>query len=330
MPRTFFALFLTGLLLTSGSGQCQSKPKPAAAKPLASKPAATHNIQTVFIILMENHNWTGDGWIDIKENPQAPYINNTLLPMASHAENYFNPPKLHPSLPNYLWLEAGTNFGILNDATPARNSQSTTRHLVTLLKDAGIPWKAYQEDIDGKTCPLVDEGPKDESNSLLYAPKHNPFVYFDDVTGKQNPNSPYCIAHIRPYSELAIDLSSNKVARYNFITPNLCNDMHDSCKNGNIPNGDTWLSQNVPTILNSDAYKTGGALFIVWDEADEGDGPIGMIVLSPFAKGGGYSNQIHYTHGSTLRTLQEIFAVKPFLGDANNQKDLSDLFKVFP
>jgi len=82
-------------------------------------------------------------------------------------------------------------------------------------------------------------------------------------------------------------------------------------------------------ILNSAAYQT-GAVFITWDEAATGDGPIGMIVLSPFAKGAGYQNSIHYTHGSTLRTFQEIFGVTPFLGDAANQTDLSDLFAVFP
>ena len=94
--------------------------------------------------------------------------------------------------------------------------------------------------------------------------------------------------------------------------------------------GDTWLSNNVPTILNSAAYQNGGALFITWDEAGTGDGPIGMIVLSPFAKGGGYSNSIHYTHGSTLRTFQEIVGVLPLLGDAANETDLSDLFTIFP
>jgi phosphatidylinositol-3-phosphatase len=301
-----------------------------AAAPNGPLEAMPHHIQTVFIILMENHNWTGDGNLDIKGNAQAPYINNTLLPMASHAEKYYNPPNLHPSLPNYLWLEAGTNFGILNDGLPSQNSQAGTQHLVTLLKNAGISWKAYQENSDGSSCPLVNEGPRDQSGSQLYAPKHDPFVYFDDVTGNQNPNSSYCIAHVRPYSELATDLQNNTVARYNFITPNLCDDMHDSCADGNIPNGDTWLSQNVPAILNSAAYQKGGALFITWDEADEGDGPIGMIVLSPFAKGGGYSNQIHYTHGSTLRTMQEIFDVMPFMGDAAKETDLWDLFQLFP
>ena len=60
---------------------------------------------------MENHNWS-----DIKGNASAPYINTTLLPQASYAQQYYNPPGIHPSLPNYLWLEAGTNFGISNDA----------------------------------------------------------------------------------------------------------------------------------------------------------------------------------------------------------------------
>jgi len=189
-----------------------------AATPNGSATARPHHIQTVFIILMENHNWTGDGTLDIKGNPQAPYINNTLLPIASHAESYYNPPNLHPSLPNYLWLEAGTNFGILNDGLPSQNSQNTTQHLVTFLKNAGFSWKAYEENINGTDCPLVNEGPVDPNGSQLYAPKHDPFVYFDDVTSNQNPNSAYCIAQVRPYTELAADLQNNTVARYNFIT----------------------------------------------------------------------------------------------------------------
>jgi len=297
-----------------------------AATSVAGANAQTHSIKTVFIILMENHNWTGakKGGQNIKGNPDAPYINNTLLPMASNAEQYFNQPGIHPSLPNYLWLEAGTNFGILNDNPPSANSQSTTQHLVTFLTSANISWKAYEEDISGTVCPLTD--------FMNYAVSHDPFVYFDDVTGNQDPNSSNCIAHVRPYTELATDLANGTVAQYNFITPNLCDDMHDRCKplRNSIKQGDTWLSNNVPTILNSAAYQNGGALFITWDEAGTGDGPIGMIVLSPLAKGGGYSNTIHYTHGSTLRTFQEIFGVSPFLGDAANETDLSDLFATFP
>jgi len=164
------------------------------------------NIKTVFIILMENHNWTGGkGRTSIKGNPSAPYINNTLLPMASHAEQYFNPTGIHPSLPNYLWLEAGTNFSILDDNPPSVNSQPTTQHLVTFLNNANISWKAYEEDISGAVCPLTD--------TLEYAVKHDPFVYFDDVTDNRSPSSAYCISHVRPYSELANDLANNTVAR---------------------------------------------------------------------------------------------------------------------
>ena len=44
----------------------------------------------------------------------------------------------------------------------------------------------------------------------------------------------------------------------------------------------------------------------------------------------GYSNTIAYNHGSTLRTVQEIFGVTPLLGDAANATNLGDLFRSFP
>jgi hypothetical protein len=276
-------------------------------------------IQAVFIILMENQDWAS-----IKNNPSAPYINTTLLPMASHAEQYFNPPNIHPSEPNYLWLEAGTNFGILDDNPPVQNHQGSTSHLVTLLEAGGLSWRAYEEDITGDVCPLVDLYP--------YAVRHDPFVLFDDVTLANDANAVPCITHVRPYAELQGDLNSNTLARYNFITPNLCDDMHDSCAPLSDPvrQGDLWLSTEVPKILASQAYANNGALFITWDEGEGDDGPIGMIVLSPQAKGGGYANSVHYTHSSTLRTFQEIFGVGPLLGDAANATDLRDLFAAFP
>ena len=98
-----------------------------------------------------------------------------------------------------------------------------------------------------------------------------------------------------------------------------------------MANGDQWLANAVPQILASQAYADGGVIIITWDEGEHhNDGPIGLIVLSPNAKGGGYSNTIHYTHSSTLRTVQEIFGVVPLLGDAANATDLSDLFVTFP
>ncbi len=283
-------------------------------------PKVQSRIKHVFIIVMENHNW-----VDIWNSSSAPYINKTLLPQASFAEQYYNPPGIHPSEPNYLWLEAGTNFGILHDGTPATDHQNTQDHLTSYLSKAGVSWKAYEEGISGNYCPLSDSG--------LYAVRHDPMLFFDDVTNSNNPHSTNCIAHIRPFQELKSDLQYGNIAQYNFITPDLCHDMHNmtGCSTQDpILNGDTWLAQQVPLILASQSYKDGGALFITWDESESGDQPIGMIVLSPFAKGGGYFNTIHYTHSSTLRTIQEIFGVQTFLGDAAKSNDLRDLFKVFP
>jgi hypothetical protein len=190
------------------------------------------------------------------------------------------------------------------------------------LFNAGISWRTYQEDINGTSVPLTATN--------LYVPKHNPFVYFDDVTGTNSPTYPYGISHHRPLSEFATDLASNTVARYNFITPNVCHDMHDTCAplNNSLLQGDQWLGSFVPGILNSQAYRDNGALFIVWDEGNDEsvDPAIGMILMSPLAKGGGYACTNVYTHSSLLRTCQEILGVGPLLGDAANAENLSDLF----
>lgn len=282
----------------------------------ANATTVLQSIQTVFIIPMENYNWS-----TIHSSAYAPYINNTLLPSGAHAEQYYNPPGMHPSLPNYLWLEAGTNFGVTADILPSAGGQNTTNHLCAYLKAAGISWRSYDEDICGCNCPL--------SNTNLYAPRHNPIVYFYDVTNTNNASSATCSSNVRPFAQLATDLQDNTVARFNWVVPNLCDDMHNSsgCGSTNrILNGDTWLANNLPAILRSPAYTNNGLVVIVWDEgAGTSDGPIGCIVLSPLGKKN-YSNSIHYTHSSLLRTFQNIFNVRPYLGDAANSTDLSDLF----
>jgi len=288
-------------------------PTPAASSSLPG------GLKTVFVIVMENHNWSS-----IKGSADAPYINHTLLSMGAHAEQYYNPPSVHPSEPNYIWLEAGSNLGIGDDSDPGSNHQSTKRHLVTLLKQAGITWKAYVQGISGTSCPLTSTG--------NYAPKHVPFLYFDDVTGVNNPNSTYCVQHVRPYGELAGDLQHNTVPRYVFITPDLCHDMHTDCAplNNQVRQGDTWLSHQVPRILHSAAYQNGGVVFIVWDEGEGGsDGPIGLIALSSQARQG-YTGAAHYTHSSLLRTVQAILGVTPLLGEATHAADLGALFSAAP
>jgi phospholipase C len=315
---------------------------------LAGMPTLSHaqmsQVKTVFLIILENHNWTGNdagasfGDPDIKGNPLAPYINGPLLKTAAHAEQYFNPPGNHPSQPNYLWLQAGTNFGVLADTQPGQPQLFTHKHLTRLLDEAGISWKNYAEPDFGS--PSYDVCPLDFT---FLDVEHLGIVYFNDVNDGLNPLSPVCISHVVPYDYFATDLANNTVAQYNLINPNVCHQGHEGispCDSrepaDNTLRSDQWLMKNVPLILESKAYKEGGAIFITWDEAEDNgqfsDGPIPMFILSPFAKGGGkkaFSNSIHYDHSSMLKTIEEIFGVTPLLGAAADPQtnDLSDLFQ---
>ena len=100
--------------------------------------------------------------------------------MASSCNQYYNPPNRHPSEGNYIWLEAGTNYGVVDNNNPAINHLNTTNHLVAQLRNSGISWKTYQEDIIGTVVPLT------AING--YVPRHNPFVFFDDITGTNDPD----------------------------------------------------------------------------------------------------------------------------------------------
>jgi hypothetical protein len=279
---------------------------------------SSHGIKTAFVILMENHNWS-----EIRGNPSARYINEVLLPASASAEDYHDNPKhVHPSEPNYIWMEAGDNLAIRDNDDPDENYRNTRKHLVSLLQTAGVPWKSYQQGISGRRCPLEEEG--------SYAPKHNPMVFFSDVTDHNDERSANCIAHVRPETELATDLANGSVSGYVFITPDMCHNMHDACASKNqIKNGDDFLAMEIPKIQASAAYRDGGAIFVTWDEGEGGNFPIGMIVLSPLAKAG-YVTRTPFSHSSFLRTVQEIFAVEPLLRDAKNATSLAEMFTAYP
>ena len=100
-------------------------------------------------------------------------------------------------------------------------------------------------------------------------------------------------------------------------------------------------------IMSSDAYKNHGVIVIWWDESESdgvaGDNPddanhtIGEIVISdrahPNVNGLPYASPVTFTHSSDLRTWQNVFRAGlpgpggPYIGDAANANDLSDLFK---
>ena len=376
---------------------------------LSGSIVVAQEIKTVFVIAMENHNWTQPanqftgGIQQIYQNLNAPFINSLVNGTAyavvngsvvhiseqvAYASAYHNVlatpsgnnPHIHPSEPNYLWAEAGTNFGVFNDNDPfspnGATNHNTTQHLVSFLTAAGKTWKSYQEDIDlttvgGQlvnvplprdqwTVPLVSSSGTfapgsfnayNGSNQFNYAAKHNPMVFFTDTNGGNDtsPANPFS-GQYAPLPQLLTDLANDSVADYNWITPDQYNDMHTGLTGGykgltgdaaKIRQGDDFLSQIIPVIMASEAYKNHGVIVIWFDESesdgvagDNGDDfnhTVGEIIISARAHenvgGLPYASPLNLTHSSDLRTLQEIFHAGPFLGDAVNATDLSDLFQ---
>ncbi|HVU49277.1 MAG TPA: alkaline phosphatase family protein [Polyangia bacterium] len=302
-------------LAACGAGGNTSGSTVEVCRPLTTttpaRPAAWKG--TVFTIVMENKSYG-----DIIGSPSAPYLNQ-LVKTSAVAAGYHDS-YVHPSEPNYIWMVAGENFGILDDADPnASNVITSESHLVDQLERAGLTWKSYQESM-GAPCGLTSHG--------TYAAKHDPFVYFADVNGwdgsKFAPGA-RCTEHVVDYSQLAVDLASGQVPDYVFITPNLQNDMHD----GSIATGDACLAAQVPKLLASDAFKNGGALFILWDEGSSQSDDPPFIAVSPNAKPG-FVSQTTYDTSSFLLTVQSMLGVEalPCAAQPGAVSAMNDLFTV--
>jgi hypothetical protein len=374
-------------------------------------PSINPLIGNVFYIEMENHNLTQPSSVTSPQqllgNPAAPYLNSLMTlgdpnaAQTSYASNYynvlFNDPSvsIHPSEPNYVWQEAGLGSTNptqppYNDADPYANTPNNivnAPNLSALLQNAGIPWKAYAEDIDlVPTSGTVNQpGPNaltstvadpsqwtvptssfsgtspdytnayNGSNQYDYAVKHVGQPFFTATNGGTStapdfsPSNPEA-RYYAPLQQLQTDLNNNTLARYSQITPDQFNDMHSSLNTDFTYNGvtyahntdqeavalgDNFLSQIVPTIMASQAYKNNGAIVIWYDETEGGNTTsftIPEIVISPLAKGNAYNSTLAYTHSSDLKSMQELFGVSApsggFLGDANTPgtNDLSDMF----
>lgn len=176
----------------------------------------------------------------------------------------------------------------------------------------GLTWHGYMEDMgnDGTReivpCgqPKGGVGSPDNTQSAQvppdynkggslrvtdqYTSKHNPFVYFhsllDSGACKNNVGALGTPAH----SPLITALQSVATTpNYTWITPNLCNDGHDTpCKSPHSPVGvhvyepeDAFLKTWVPIIVRSPAFQKDGLLIITFDEASlSGMSPNGVFV----------------------------------------------------
>ena len=127
---------------------------------LLANSVSAQRIGDVFVIAMENHNFTQPSPTtspqQIFGNSAAPYINSLVTPgnanavQTSYATRYYNAGiGVHPSEPNYVWAEAGTDFGVHTDNDPSAGSGNifTSPHLAGQLNAAGVAWRNYQEDV---------------------------------------------------------------------------------------------------------------------------------------------------------------------------------------
>lgn len=317
------------------------------------------HIGDVFVIALENHNFTQPDPTaspgEILGNPAAPFINSLITPgssnavYVSYAIEYHNAGiGVHPSEPNYVWAESGSDFGFHSDADPnmangnkfydnstqlisslnANGStevfwhQNQTPHLAGQLSAAGIPWKNYQEDVESSLSPTNSasgaDGPLNPYNGTTqynYAVKHNPMAFFNDSA----------LENVYPLAQLFQDLSDNTVGRYNWITPDQYNDGHSPLNDGFTYQGihyagdqsavaasDNFLSEVLPRIMASRSYRENGVIILRWDETEGGDTAdytIPEIVISHLAKGNAYASCVTFSHSSDLKTWEEVFGL---------------------
>ncbi|MCA1729420.1 MAG: alkaline phosphatase family protein [Actinobacteria bacterium] len=206
----------------------------------------------------------------------------------------------HPSLPNYLALTSGSTWDITNDKYQALPSGEDVGSELT---SAGIPWKAYMEDMSNGCF----DSPKP------YALNHNPFAFY----GGQ------CPSNVVDLSQLDADLSG-ETPNFAWITPNLCHQGHDC----SVSSGDQWLAEVVPKITESDAWKQDGVLFIVWDEDEKksaSENRVALIVLAPDLEE--HQTDAYYDHYSLLATIEDRLGVER-LGEAENTQAIEDLFQT--
>jgi hypothetical protein len=195
------------------------------------------------------------------------------------AANYYG--VTHPSEPNYVAAISGSNWGV-NDDQPT----NTYNHLniVDELEANHLTWAAYME-----TMPSAGfTGTQYPASAALYVNKHNPFVLFDDIR-----NDSSRLQHVKPYSDFAADMKSNKLPNFVWISPNQCHDMHGGvysqvasdgsdgtpCPYGSTKDdandaalkhkADDFVKGAVDSITSTKDWKNGRtAIFILTDEND--------------------------------------------------------------
>jgi hypothetical protein len=256
----------------------------------------SHSVSTrpsrVVWVVMENK-----GYSQIIGSSDAPYINR--LARSCGLATQFTA-EAHPSLPNYIAMTSGSTHGVTDDAGPSEHQLSGS----SVFSQVGGSWRALMDSMP-RRCSRADSG--------RYAVRHNPPLYYAGLQAQ-------CAARDVPLTNPP-DLS----ARFTFVAPDLCHDMHDC----SVGTGDRWLAQWVPRILRRPEYRSGSlALFITWDEDDGSDNQhIPTLVVSSRTRRGTRS-ATPFNHYSLLRTAEEILGVPDLLGSAAQATSMRRAFNL--
>ena len=292
-PIVLIVLFITLVV----SGACvAATPVATIASPRVTPTALATNISSgatpiatsaspfghIYLIVMENSSYS-----DIVGNSNAPYL-NSLIANYGLATNYRGVAR--PSEPNYLALFSGSTQGVADNNNHNLDGQT----IADQLEAHGKTWKVFAQNVplDCATGEMASGG---EDGAGDYARKHEPAISFTAISAV--PARCLNITDFTHFDPAAAD--------FEFITPNLCNNMHDC----STATGDAFLRKFVPTILDSPAWQQGGLLFITWDESEgTASNQVATLVISK-AAAKGFQSAIAHDHYSLLRTIEDIWGL---------------------
>ena len=263
------------------------KPNPTAP-PVGTLP----NFRHVYVIVFENKEYSS-----IVGSSNASYI-NSLISKYGLATNFTA--ETHPSEPNYIALTSGGTHGVADDG----DYNLGVNNLFDQVTASGRTWKSVQQGnpgncFTGSSSSAVVDG---VGKSGAYVRKHNPAISYTSISG----NAAKCanITNLASFDPAA--------ANFQFITPNMINDMHD----GTVADGDNFLKAFLPKITTSPAFAN-SVVYVTFDEGTtgvSGGGHIATLAITPNMTPG-FKATAAYTHYSMLRTIEQAWGL-PHLGSA--------------
>lgn len=276
----FYRALLSVVLIAAASACSGASTTPLLATPAGGiTPNATYTTKYVQLVIFENESYD-----EIIGNSQAPYITGLSKKWANMTNSHAI---AHPSEPNYLALFSGSTQGVTGDQCPVTFS---VENLGSELLAAGLTFTGFAESMPRDGFEGCMAHPDTLPSGWLYMRKHVPWPDFTNVPRKDS------LVYRKP---LTAPPSS-----FVWITPNMCNDMHDC----SIATGDTWASKNLPKLIAWDAAN-GGLLILTFDENDGSPGNQIPTILMGNVNPGQYGQNIN--HYSVLRTIEDIFQLKP-------------------